>query len=267
MSGSQATYPFPLTLGLNPPEGSKGVSVTIPWNGGAANPYPINLLTQFNSGNFSTPQSVWIDNSSVPWPMMIVAEQQQQNIMVPPFSQGVYPLVIGQAPIFQVSLISVTQGGNQSPPLGTSNLTFFNVPQVAWQQPAKLQLTQWVGVGLTNLTPNSYSANVILGPAPTPYYREITSVMLSVGCSGATTAAQTVSIYLVETGFTTPFFADMIQLPISSTGAWYRTSLVNFSNPPWLSENSGIALFCNAPLAANTLFATVALTYTLVMVE
>lgn len=262
MSGTTTSYPFPLTLGVAPSEGSKGVSVSIPW-ATVVNPFSINLLTQFQSGQFSTPQAVWVDNSSVPWPIVISCEQQQQNIWVPRFTQGMFPLIVGQAPIFSVQQLTNSLGGNTNPPLGTTQMTFLNGQQQPWQQPAQLSLYQWSSsIG----SASSGVALQVLGVPGTGFYRMINSVQLAVGAATATTATQIVTITLGESGGST-FYTDLVSVASGTVGIFYRSGILNYSSPPLLTFNNGIWFFCNAPVTGANISFSLTIDFTLVQIE
>src|ERR1700733_7963911 len=78
-------------------EGSKGCSLQIYWQNifNIVPTFPIvatiNLLMQYKTGQFTTIQAVWIDNSTVPYPVTLTSLETQQSITVPPFYQGMYP--------------------------------------------------------------------------------------------------------------------------------------------------------------------------------
>jgi hypothetical protein len=132
MSGQSATFPAPLTLGTIPPEGSKGVRVTVNWDSPQVNvalgySFPINMLAQYQSGQFTSVQAIFVDNSNVPFAVQINCEGIGQAIWVPPFSQGMFPIFVSQAPIFTVNLQVLGAPGTLLK--SSTDVTFLNTPQ------------------------------------------------------------------------------------------------------------------------------------------
>lgn len=169
MSGTIGTYPAATQLGTLPPasQGSKQVNVNIAWATVAvsAGVYttPINLLAQFNSGQFTTVQAVYIDNLTCGYELILTVVETGFRVRVGAFSAGMFPLVCEQAPQFTASLNAYTAGTFSLPP-GTSKLYFFNTPQ-------KPFTTTALGVGsnfqvLTNQLNITNSSTLVWTPTP-----------------------------------------------------------------------------------------------------
>lgn len=133
--GNTTAYPAPVQIDTDPPEGSRAVAATVVWSQvRLTNPgyvTQINLLSQYQSGQFTTIQSVWVDNLSNPWPIILaVAETTGQRIYVPGNAQGLYPLIVPQAPIFTVTLLlSLNAGFTLAGVAPVTNFSFLNVPR------------------------------------------------------------------------------------------------------------------------------------------
>lgn len=77
--------------GALPCEGTKIFPFTLNFN--LANAYQVDLTQQFMNREFSTLQTVWIDNSINPQPLQIVCSVSGQVITAPPLSQGFYTML------------------------------------------------------------------------------------------------------------------------------------------------------------------------------
>jgi hypothetical protein len=140
MSGATIRYPFPTNSGTLPPEpeGSKVVSAGINWAsvlaGSGGYSTVVNLLSQFLTGQFTTVQSVFVDNATNIFPVSVTCGETQQKIVCAPFSQGMFPLIGSAAAQYTVTLgVVAYPAGNTLPP-GSTTLFFLNTPQVPWEQ-------------------------------------------------------------------------------------------------------------------------------------
>jgi hypothetical protein len=120
-----------------PAEGSKGCLVSIYWDylfnlvpGVFPITQNINLLQQYQTGQFTTIQAVWIDNSTVPTSVTLREIETGQTITCPAFSQGMYPIFSGVAPVFTASL-NLQPDPNYAVSIGacTTRIVFINTPQ------------------------------------------------------------------------------------------------------------------------------------------
>jgi hypothetical protein len=162
-SGSTGTFPFPTALGTRPlaSEGSKVVNYPINWTEvNAANrnfTLQINLLSQYQSGQFTTVQAVYVDNSTNIYPVTIVCAESGQSVEIGPFSQGMFPLVSSPAAQYAVTLGVVPYPVDAATfPFGSTDLSFFNTPQAPYE-------TQALAGGTNFQTVNGCFGNV-LGP-------------------------------------------------------------------------------------------------------
>lgn len=209
-------YPAPVMLDVSPGEGSRAVAATIQWNsirqtapGYIAN---INLLAQFNSGQFTSVQSVWIDNLSNPWPIILaVSETTGQRIYVPGNAQGLYPLIVPFAPIFTVQLLlSLNAGFTLAGILPVTNLSFLNVPRQsslidefpAFGITGPALSTGGSGVALAfTATGTANGAPIILAPQSTSQRWAITGLDIdcNVNANTSWTAFATAAVQLSQT--------------------------------------------------------------------
>lgn len=136
MSGQGQIAIQPVTLDTLPraAEGSKALLIVQRWNdpslaGGILATY--NLLQQFQSGQFTTIQSVWIDNGTNLQPVVLTALETGQTIRVAALTQGMFPIVSGVAPVFTLALESTVFVS-----AATTRIMFFNTPQRYFVQPS-----------------------------------------------------------------------------------------------------------------------------------
>lgn len=136
-----AGVPLPVEIGTVPGtvEGSKCVTATLAWDTirsqTGAYVASLNLLSQFNTGQFTTVQAVYVDNLTVAYTLSIVCSGTGQRIIVPPFSSGMYPLIVGgNAPTLSLTLNNSATGFiADALPAGTSTLQFLNTPQKSYE--------------------------------------------------------------------------------------------------------------------------------------
>jgi hypothetical protein len=109
-------YPQPIVLGAAPPsvEGSKVIPIAVSWaavlttnNGNFTNNLtliqPINLLQQFQTGQFTTVQAVYVDNQTNASMVALTCLETGFTIRIPPFAKGMYPLLCGPSPTFTLT--------------------------------------------------------------------------------------------------------------------------------------------------------------------
>lgn len=156
------TFPQPVLLGVRPPdrEGSKAVFYRIFWNdlANAQNTFvaKLNLLAQFQTGQFTTIQSVFVDNSTVPEMVTVTCDETGFSFTVPPFAKGMYPICSASTPSFTLTL-----NESADPVYGmayttcTTKFAFFNTPQPYFES-----LPSSFGQNF-----NSYWTGLAFGPA------------------------------------------------------------------------------------------------------
>lgn len=208
-------------------EGSKAVLITQRWNdpalaGGLKATY--NLLSQYQSGQFTDIQAVWIDNSTNYSPVVFTSVETGHVIRCPALGQGMYPVVSAAAPVFTLELAS----GLGTLPLATTKLMLFNTPQRFFQNPggpvfqnvnrASGQIgvlpTPWLTITPTLFGPNQYFC--------------LTGFQLSLSvASGSYGVTFTNEVFLLQNG--NIVFADQFTCTSSSTTVVYDKA-INFSN-------------------------------------
>lgn len=117
---------FAIQNGAVPCEGTKAFPFNLDFTGGK-NAYAIDLTAQYQQKQFTTLQTVWIDNSANASPLEIIANTTNQVIVAPPMSQGFYAILQPTPPKFQVQ----TNGGIV---LQIILLNFY-IPPFMWQIP------------------------------------------------------------------------------------------------------------------------------------
>jgi hypothetical protein len=122
---------LPVTLDTlpRPDEGSKACLLSCPWVGAAPYLTRFNMLQQFQSGQFTTIQGALVDNSALPYPVTIACLDTSFVLIVPAYTQGMYPLLVGNSPSFTVMLASggVTIAGSP-----ITLIWLLNTPQKPW---------------------------------------------------------------------------------------------------------------------------------------
>jgi hypothetical protein len=126
---------IPVNQGVAPTEGSKSAAFSVLWsNTKPFGTFNMNLLQQYQSGQFTVVQSVFIDNSTCPYQVTVSNQQTQQTLRIPPFTQGMYPIISGANPSYVATLNSVVDN-----PSGmsfsdiTTSFFFLNTPQQPYQ--------------------------------------------------------------------------------------------------------------------------------------
>lgn len=191
---------LPVTLGTQVDAKAVAFSVRIPWadffTATSILPAKINLLSQFQTGRFTSVQAVYADNSTVPYQVRLTCDETGQTIVLPPFSQGFYKLLVSSSPTLTASL-TVTQlvPGVVTPPVPcTTVLQFLNTKQDETQRQVgdtSLQSfsTELIFVAAVDVVPPYHDIavpNVVVLPPPTTAntYLIIRSIALNVATLG-----------------------------------------------------------------------------------
>lgn len=140
------TFPSPVQLGRLPTlrEGTKVVYVHIGWQSVYDSTHAfvdkINLLSQYQTGQFTTIQAVYVDNQTCPETVTLTCVDTGQTIRIPPFAKGMYPLLTAQAPLFTVELdLTFDPNYGQAFSACSTSLFFLNTPQRSFEAaPANL---------------------------------------------------------------------------------------------------------------------------------
>lgn len=117
---------FPVPNGAVPCEGTKVFPFNLDFTAGK-NAYSIDLTSQYNQKQFTTLQTVYIDNSNNPAILQIVCSVTGQVITAPALSQGYYAILQPSPP----KLIAQTLGGV----VVLIQLLNFYIPPVVWEIP------------------------------------------------------------------------------------------------------------------------------------
>jgi len=125
---------LPINQDTIPKEGSKGLPLSVSWpsqriaNDGTM-VYSINLLQQFQTGQFTSIQAVWIDNTTNAFAVQLIALETGEIVRCPAFAQGMFPLATSVAPVFNLVNLIANQTGLAVNLPGSTRLIFFNTPQ------------------------------------------------------------------------------------------------------------------------------------------
>jgi len=151
------------TLPLSNREGSKCAYFNISWAAILAqysNPpfvtAKLNLLQQFQTGNFTTVQAVYIDNSTCAAAVLVTCDQTGQNITLNAFSQGMFPIVCNYSPSFTIQALFPYSNGVIQYSTCTTKFFFLNTPQKPFVNTIdQLTTTSFVSNGTFSANPVS----------------------------------------------------------------------------------------------------------------
>jgi hypothetical protein len=180
---------LPSTSGVSPVEGSKVGVFPIAW----ANTTPfgqsaINLLQQWQSGQFSAPQCVFIDNSTCPFTFTIMCNQTGHIIKVPPFTSGLFPLLSSQSPSYSLQLLFNnlnTLFGIQALTSITTTLYFLNTQQSPYINSFPIYGNVFYNIAFEATIPASGGGFTIIENIPNNAMILINAYTLSILISGA----------------------------------------------------------------------------------
>lgn len=209
MSGTVGTFPFPTALGTVPAEGSKVAKFGINWPSVFAASHSfitnINLLSQFQSGQFKSTQAVFVDNSTNIYPVSITCAESGQTVSVGPFSQGMFPLISSAAAQYAITLGVVPLPAGNTFPLGSTTLHFLNTQQPPY---AIQELAGGTNFQTVNgVIPVMNAAVQLLAGLPDGQHYAISAFALTLAsatAAAAFAAAGPIQVYLEE-GATTFF--------------------------------------------------------------
>jgi hypothetical protein len=140
-------------------EGSKAGLLTLFWSDVFAEQkvysIPVNLLLAYQTGQFTTVQSLLVDNSETAYPVIVTSQSTGQRVVVPAYAQSMTPLLVSVAPQFTVTL-SVPSGVTVPVDKSTSRFWFLNTRQEAW-------ITTGLHTGSTNSLLGSGTATTASG--------------------------------------------------------------------------------------------------------
>lgn len=256
MSGT-ANFPQPITLNTLPAEGSRVVTVILPWStalqtDGLTYLARWNFLAQFQSGQFSTVQAVLIDNNTVPYEVLLTEQELGQRIRIPPFAQGMYPVLAGPAPKFQAVLSANKDPSYNAflPVVGTTTFFFLNVPQRPYE-------TRQLAQGQNYLTVSSFQNFIapvtLLTALGGNQHFAISGLNLTMMSQGTGyNSAQQVQITLTESGAAFNLWQDTFSAPSGDLQVYSK----QFVFPLPLIQRSASAsliLACNTYPSGNML--------------
>lgn len=268
MSGTFQTNLTPVWTEVAPNEGSKACFVSIQWAqtfaSGTPGVAPLNFLQQYQTNKFTALQSVYVDNSTVPYEVRLTCNETQFLICIPPFTQGMYPLMCSNSPTFTVVLFYTVD--QQSALVNfncTTDLTFLNTPQNRYQYELPkygnnfgnlTTLVDFVNAANVNPALDQYfwdSETQILPPAGPNTYYLLTALQLNIIQDGEYSTPQFDNEFFIEELFTNAPGGANNWLRYRALFSWNGTSslpaLLNANmtfDPPILTgnPNCGIAV-------------------------
>lgn len=224
-------------LRFAPPEGSKVLSVPLYWNalyfsGAAIEPIQaqLNLYQQAQQALFTKCQSVFIDNSSVPYPVFLESVESGQVIRVNAFTSGMYPLIAAQNPLFNITLfIQPDPNAGQSNGACTTTFHFLNTPQPFYEN--KPQTRPWtyaaqLTMGAVNNTPVLLTDTVNTGGNGlagfgAPIYKRVKVMQFSITPAAALASVSVVTLYFMDQNGGANTILAMTRLVMQTGSAYY----------------------------------------------
>lgn len=218
MSGfAGATYPLPVTIESvpSPQEGAKAVCMQFYWGVNAAPlSFTINLLSQYQSGQFTTVQSVFVDNRTVPFDVLLTALDTGQRVFVRAFAYGWYHVLVSRHPEFTLQLLYNQRPGATPLLACTTNVQFMNVVARSFNTeqvfPTSLLDSVATQSGETGewTVLNSTAANgIMLTQGVSPFHYLIFGFNLTISTTAGYPAANGVVVSLNENA---PVFGDSV---------------------------------------------------------
>ena len=208
---SGAAGVFPVSFGYYPREGSRAVSAQYSW--AAQTGYVEDLSQLAAKGVETTIQGVFIDNSTVPYPVTLTVLGTEQICVIPPNAQGMFPLFFSGTPALQITTTAVNSG--------VTRLYLLNVPLGG--------AATWSATGAQQLGPQGVNGGPIV---PSPAYGNQYSAIQIAAVSALTTPAEgTVNGYpsslivdpygslFVDTECNAPVYSGVVFVNPTTSGA------------------------------------------------
>jgi hypothetical protein len=241
VSGSIGLNLVPVTIGVDPTEGSKVAGFNIKWALTVPfGTYNVNLLQQYQTNQFVTVQAIYVDNSTCPYQVKILNQQTGQTIYIPPFTVGMYPILTGTNPSFICTLFYVNdQAAGTYLSAVTTRLYFLNSKQDSYVATTPIYGNAFFNYSVN--TPLAAGANefqaILPAPGQATSHYIINSISLFVGTSSS--VLQNVVVSIVEQGsssFNNPLAANSygrayFVLPIPANQFASNNFQINFPIP------------------------------------
>jgi hypothetical protein len=202
VSGSTLNL-IPITQGVAPSEGSKAGVFQVNW--GTTNPFGtfnINLLAQYQSGQFTVVQSVYIDNTTCPYQVTLMNQQTRQILRIPPFTKAMYPILSGVNPSYVATLNSVADPVSNTTLKNCSTSFFFTNSPCS---PFEYRLPDYgnnfanVSTGATFTSANTNTITQIVPPQSANTHILINSIIITI-VTDSTMSGENLVVTLAEMG-------------------------------------------------------------------
>lgn len=221
----------------------------------------INLLQQYQSGQFTAIQSVFIDNSTCYQAITLKCEETGQLVQCPGLSQGMFPLICATAPSFTLTLQSNIIVG------ATTRLHFLNTPQRYFVNPtapfAKAStFIQASFSGSPSLITLLSAASLV--PPNSNQYLVLNGFDLALEIGVGAYAGNVANIVAIQLNGI-PIWADTFNVTAASFGAIYGSRTAQFQNvqqPQTPTDIYGILLGATPP--GGTVIMNVTIYYSLI---
>jgi hypothetical protein len=244
-------------------EGSKTCYFNIQWQNvvNATNDFVVtlNLLQQYQSAQFTTCQYVLIDNQTNPNNVIFTVGESGQTIIVPGFTQGMFPITSSAAPTF---IVSMTVAFDIKYNLGfsdvTTNLYFFNTPQKPFLNTLSPIGTNWnrAVTGGSFVSPAPIAVIILPGAyyGP-PLNYALFEMLITITCTTAVTAAGLTFLSLFEEDSSGPYliWQDNIWFTAGVVGTIYRLGF-SWGSAPYICRDpyNNVTLKLTGSGGANT---------------
>lgn len=237
---SQSTSAFailPINLAATPKEGSKALKISVDWTKitrfdfAGTQSSVINLLQQYQTGQFTAIQSVWIDNTNNWLAVDLIAAETGERIRCPAQTQGMFPLMSAVAPVFTLINNPVSSSVLFVP--GATQLQLLNTPQRYFINRALPTLEGGTGFATATVADGTVTA-LINNPflLVAPKFMRLTGFRLFVSEGAPVTSGTAATVKLVATGaIVGTLWEGCFNLSPSSSPIVFDSGQVTFPEP------------------------------------
>jgi hypothetical protein len=206
-----------------------------------------------------------------PYGITILCVETQQQVSIPPFTQGVYPLYCAANPSFVVTQNQSFSSFQGQPVIPTTSfIAFLNIPVLPWQQNQQpLQQASFGAFGIVIFNPGTWTAPqpMIIGTPNPNQYIALYSISIDFLFGSAPASSGNVTFYLLE-GFNGKKLGGCTLSYLPSSIGYNRSFTFTWGDPGYVFNQGGASL-CGAFLsdAAATIALTTTLSYSLVTLQ
>ena len=217
-------YTFPINSNMLPSGLPSGSTYNIDL--GLNNPQYIALGELFATGEIKNIQSVWVDNSQNNYSLIINVKSTYQNIIVPSYYQGVFPLLINSNLTGEIEVSSPNS-------IAQVILILLDIPLDYFLYNTQGSVLGTANVEVVNASTAPVPVNVVDNTATSPIYVDVMNTSVPVDITNTTSAP--VPVNLPANTSTAPLYVDVTNNTsiISTIPFIPQSSPSTVSNLPW----------------------------------